>query len=161
MSEFNERPIIFPLSNPTSHAECTAEEAYRYSDGRAVFLSGSPFGPFTVGERTWHPGQGNNAYIFPGIGLGLIGSRARRVTETMFLAAARVLDTRVSEEALAEGRLVPSLKDIRNVSRAIALAVAEVAYAEGLTREPRPKNLPGVIDAMRYDGSYSDRSERD
>lgn len=156
MAELNERPIIFPLSNPTSHSECSAEQAYGWSEGRAVFLSGSPFPPVSLGGRTFVPGQGNNAYIFPGIGLGLVVAGARRVTDAMFLAAARALDDMVTDDALAEGRLVPRLRDIRSVSARIAAAVAEIAWAEGIASAPRPADLPAAIGARMYDGSYPD-----
>ena len=154
MSRHNPRPIIFPLSNPTSKSECTAAEAYGWSEGKAVFASGSPFDQVMWGGRTFTPGQGNNAYIFPGVGLGVIVSGARRVTDSMFYAAARTLAEGVPEASLNEGLLFPRLRDIRAVSARIATAVAEVAYADGLATVPRPADLPAVVRASMYDGTY-------
>jgi len=154
MARINARPLIFPLSNPTSKSECTALEAYQWSEGRAVFASGSPFEPVRLGERTLVPGQGNNAYIFPGVGLGLIVARAKRVTDAMFHAAARTLATGVSQASLDSGLLFPRLRDIRQVSAAIAEAVAEVAWAEGLARAPRPADVRGEIRRHMYDAAY-------
>jgi malate dehydrogenase (oxaloacetate-decarboxylating)(NADP+) len=150
-----ERPIIFALSNPTSRAECTAEDAYRWTEGRAIFASGSPFAPVTVGRRTLVPGQGNNAYVFPGIGLGVVLSGATRVTDEMFFAAARALAAAVSKEDLESGCLFPPLPRIREVSGAIAAAVARVAYDRGLATRPRPADLKAWVDAEMYQPVYA------
>ncbi|MEE8278843.1 MAG: NAD-dependent malic enzyme [Thermoanaerobaculia bacterium] len=154
MSEINPRPTIFALSNPTSRAECTAEQAYEWSRGRAIFASGSPFPPVTYGGREYHPGQGNNAYIFPGMGLGAVACKARRITEEMFLVAARALAEMVSEEDLAVGSIYPPLTDMREVSLTLAVAVARQAYVENLAREPEPENLRGTIAASMYEPDY-------
>ncbi|HEY7683254.1 MAG TPA: NAD-dependent malic enzyme [Gemmatimonadales bacterium] len=154
MTRINPRPIIFPLSNPTSRSECTAEEAYRWSDGGAVFASGSPFEPVTWKGKRFVPGQGNNAYIFPGIGLGVIVAKARRVTDTMFYAAARTLAGEVEEASLAQGSLFPPMREIRRVSAAIAIRVAEVAYEEGLAQAPRPEDLGAEVHRRMYDAAY-------
>jgi malate dehydrogenase (oxaloacetate-decarboxylating)(NADP+) len=154
MSRINERPIIFPLSNPTSRAECTAEDAYRWSEGRALFASGSPFEPVTLNGRSFVPGQANNAHIFPGVGLGVIVAKARRITDTMFEAAARTLAARVSGASLESGLLYPRLNQTRSVSADIAKAVAEVAYQEGLAAAPRPPDLARAVAGQMYDASY-------
>ena len=131
MAAVNARPIIFALSNPTSQAECTAEQAYCWSRGRAIFASGSPFAPVEYNGRRYVPGQGNNAYVFPGIGLGVLFSRARRVSEEMFLDAAHVLANAVDEARLASGSVYPPLSAIRAISLDIAIAVARRAAAQG------------------------------
>merc|ERR1719159_675298 len=120
MASFNEQPIIFALSNPTSMAECTAEEAYTHSEGRAVFASGSPFPTFQGFGKTYEPGQGNNAYIFPGLSLGIIGAGIRHVHESIFLFAAEGLANLVTDEDLEVGRMYPPLSKIKQVSFKIA-----------------------------------------
>ena len=154
MGKLNTNPVIFALSNPTSKAECTAEQAYTWTDGRAVFASGSPFPDCTLNGRTFKPGQGNNSYIFPGVGLGVIVSQSRRVTDEMFFVAAKVLASLVTEQDLATGRIFPELQRIREVSAAIAVAVAKVAYARKLTPKPCPDDLPARVQAEMYDPTY-------
>ena len=159
VGSFNARPVVFALSNPTSKAECTAEEAYKWTDGRAIFASGSPFAPVTLNGKTHVPGQGNNAYIFPGVGLGVVATGAKRVTDAMFIKAARVLASLLSPEELAEGRIYPSLKRIHEVSLAIAVGVAEEVYASKLTKLPRPENLTEFIRSKMFKPEYSDYAQ--
>ena len=154
MGKHNERPIVFSLSNPTSKSECTAEQAYRWTDGRAVFASGSPFDPVELDGKTHVPGQGNNAYIFPGLGLGVVACGARRVTDRMFAAAAHTLSEQVTPEDLALGRVYPSLANIRAVSLEIATAVAQVAYDDGLAAVPQPEDLRSYIAQGVYEPEY-------
>lgn len=154
MAGINKRPVIFALSNPTSKSECTAEQAYQWSDGQAVFASGSPFLPVVYGNNILSPGQGNNAYIFPGIGLGIIASDSIRVSEEMFLAAAKVLSELVDEADLKSGNVFPPLSQMRYISLKIAIAVAECAYKQGLARKLHPPSLQVMIEEMMYDPSY-------
>ncbi len=154
MGRINERPIIFPLSNPTSKSECTAEQAYRGTDGRAIFASGSPFAPVEINGETRHPGQSNNAYIFPGLGLGVIASQARFVSDTMFFEAAKTLSAQTSSGDLRSGNPFPPLNKIRAVSAQIAAAVARVAYDEGLAQRPQPKDILKDIRDKMYTPEY-------
>jgi malate dehydrogenase (oxaloacetate-decarboxylating)(NADP+) len=150
MSALNKRPVLFALSNPTSRAECTAEQAYHWSGGRAVFASGSPFGSVTYGDRQLRPGQGNNAYVFPGIGLGAVFCQARHLPDELFLIAARTLAALVTAQDLDSGALYPPLRDIRRISLAIAVNVAECAYTRRLARAKRPRNLTQAIERVMY-----------
>jgi len=154
MGKINEQPVIFALSNPTSKAECTAEQAYSWTNGRAIFASGSPFDPVTLNGKTYVPGQGNNAYVFPGVGLGIIESGARHVTNEMFFAAAKALAKEVSEDDLAKGSVYPPLPQIRDVSAVIASVVAEVAYERGLATVERPDDLLDYMKSRQYQPDY-------
>jgi malate dehydrogenase (oxaloacetate-decarboxylating)(NADP+) len=154
LAQHCERPMVFALSNPTSKAECTAQQAYEWTEGRAIFASGSPFAPVDYEGKTFVPGQGNNAYIFPGVGLGAIVSDASRVTDEMFFASARTLADQVTEHDLELGRVYPPLDSIRDVSAAIATAVAEVAYQRGLARRPRPDDLAAAVRAEMFEPDY-------
>ncbi len=154
MGRINQRPIVFALSNPTSKAECSAEEAYRHTEGRALFACGSPYDPVEFDGKTFVPRQGNNSYIFPGIGLGAIASGTRLVTDEMFMAAAHTLAHLVSESDIKQGSLFPALARIREVSAHIAAAVAEVAYKRGLATGQPPKDLNAYIQSQMYDPHY-------
>ena len=151
MAKLNQRPIVFALSNPTSQAECTAEQAYRWTGGRALFACGSPFDPVQHEGQTLVPRQGNNSYIFPGVGLGAIVSRAARITDDMFMTAAHTLAHLVTESDLAQGSLYPSLPRIREVSAQIAVAVANVAYKGGYAGAPKPADLLKAVEDKMYD----------
>jgi malate dehydrogenase (oxaloacetate-decarboxylating)(NADP+) len=150
MAALNDHPLVFALSNPTSHAECTAEQAYGCTGGRAVFSSGSPSEAVMLGGRRLAPSQTNNAYVFPGLGLAVVGTGARRVTEGMLLAAAKALAGEADQSLLESGALFPPFEEIRAVSLRVALAVAQVAKAEGLVSRELPEDLEAHLAGSMY-----------
>ncbi|SOE90580.1 Malic enzyme [Burkholderia sp. YR290] len=154
MARVNERPIIFPYSNPTSRSECTAEEAYTWSDGRAVFASGSPFAPVQYNGQTFVPGQGNNVYIFPALGMAIYATEARRVTDEMLIIAAHALAAQVSQEDLDAGLIYPPQSRIFRTSLAVAREIAQYIFDQGLAGVPRPDNLDAFMAAKAYQPSY-------
>ncbi|KYO27997.1 NADP-dependent malic enzyme [Alligator mississippiensis] len=158
MASFNKRPIIFALSNPTSKAECSAEQCYQVTQGRGIFASGSPFDPVTLPDGcTLYPGQGNNAYVFPGVALGIVSCGVRHITDEIFLTTAEVIAQQVSEKHLQEGRLYPPLMTIQDVSLKIAVKIAEQAYSNNTASfYPEPKDKEALIRSQVYSTDYED-----
>jgi malate dehydrogenase (oxaloacetate-decarboxylating)(NADP+) len=155
MARINERPLIFALSNPTSKSECTALDAYRATGGRALFACGSPFDPCTFEGKRFVPRQGNNSYIFPGVGLGAIVSRASRITDEMFMAAAHTLASLVDPDDLAQGSLYPALTRVREVSARVAASVATVAFEQKLAGIPQPSDPLSYVRLQMYEPRYA------
>ncbi|NWH47766.1 MAON protein, partial [Fregata magnificens] len=156
MAAFNERPIVFALSNPTSKAECTAEQCYRLTEGRGIFASGSPFSKVTLPNgQTFFPGQGNNAYVFPGVALGVIACGVRHISDDIFLITAESIAAEVTEQNLAEGRLYPPLDSIREVSFKIAVKIVDWAYKHGLASwYPEPADKEAFVKRLIYSPDY-------
>ena len=154
MVRINQRPIIFPYSNPTSHSECTAEEAYQWSEGRAVFASGSPFPPVRWRDRTFVPGQGNNVYIFPAIGMAVYATRAKRITEEMFITAARAVAEQVTKAELDVGLIYPPQSEILKTELYAAQRVAEVIFQRDLARVAKPADIGAFIQSQTYKPEY-------
>ena len=154
MSAVNERPVIFPYSNPTSHSECTAEQAYTWSDGRAIFASGSPFAPVTYKGRTFTPGQGNNVFIFPALGMAVFATRAKRVTDEMLITAAEAVAAQITEKDFADGLIYPAVRNIREVSVNVAVRIAEVIFKSGRAGVRRPKDIRRFIEKQMYQPVY-------
>ena len=155
MSRINERPVIFPYSNPTSKSECTAQEAIEWSKGRAIFASGSPFAPLHWKDRLFVPGQGNNVYIYPAVGLAVFATEARRVTDEMFLKAAESLAAQVTEQDLAVNLIYPPMANIREASIEVAVRVAELVFDRGLAGVPRPADVGAFVRGKVYDPAYA------
>ncbi|MGB5263848.1 MAG: malic enzyme-like NAD(P)-binding protein, partial [Lutimonas sp.] len=155
MTTINERPIIFPYSNPTSHSECTAEEAYQYSKGRAIFASGSPFAPVTYKGKKFTPGQGNNVFIFPALGLAVFATEAKRVTDDMLITASEAVSEQVTKKDFDNGLIYPSVNKIAEVSFKVAVIIAEHIFDSGLAGVEKPKDLAKFIKSKMYQPRYS------
>jgi malate dehydrogenase (oxaloacetate-decarboxylating) len=153
MGAADERPVIFPLSNPTNHAEATAEDVLTWTDGRAIVATGSPFQPVTIGDTTYTIAQSNNSYIFPGVGLGVRASGATRVSDSMFMAAAHALADHVDATAPGES-ILPPLVEVREVGRAIAIAVAKAAVADGVAPAASDDELIAAVDTTMWTPDY-------
>jgi len=155
-----DRPIIFPMSNPTHLSECTAEEAFKWTNGQVLFASGSPFPPLKVNGETITPSQANNAYVFPGLALGVISAQVTSIPDSFFLVAARALANAVADQTLESGSLFPPLSTIREVSKTIAIAVAKHAFDLGLASVERPENEHQLRELVESQ-IYNHRSVRD
>jgi malate dehydrogenase (oxaloacetate-decarboxylating)(NADP+) len=147
MARINERPVILAMSNPTSKSECTAHDAFYGTGGRALFASGSPFGPVAIDGKTFIPGQANNSYVFPGVRMGVVASGSRLVTDEMFECCRGVGCRNFCNRSRAR-RLYPPLTRIREVSLAISTTVAGVAFERNLATVPRPDDLHAYIRAL-------------
>ncbi len=154
MSEINDRPVIFPYSNPTSRSECTAEEAYKWSGGRAIFASGSPFDPVVINGQRFVPGQGNNVYIFPAMGMAVLATESKRVTEEMFIVAAKAVAEQVTDADLATGLIYPPQSHILDASLHTATRIAEKIFDSGLAGIPRPADIGAHISDLAYKPVY-------
>ena len=150
----NARPVVFMLSNPTANAECTPDEALRWTEGRALLATGSPFQDVAFQGRRVPVAQANNVFIFPGVGLGAIVSRAHRVTDLMFLAAAKALAECVPDSSIREGRVLPPIGEVRRAAVAVAFAVAREAGRAGLGDAPDEPGLSRRIAAAMWNPEY-------
>ncbi|APR76012.1 NAD-dependent malic enzyme [Minicystis rosea] len=154
MSRLNERPIIFALSNPTDRAECSAEQAYTWSKGKALYAAGVQFPDVTVNGKTFHPGQANNFYVFPAIGLATYVARPKRITDACFVTAAQALADQVGPELRARGMLFPSQADILESEITTAARVAERMFDDGLAQVQRPPDIRAWIEGQLYTPTY-------
>jgi malate dehydrogenase (oxaloacetate-decarboxylating)(NADP+) len=154
MARINQRPIIFALSNPTDHAECTPREAYGWTQGRAIYAAGVQFPPVRIDGKSLIPSQANNVYIFPAVGMAIYATQAKRVTDEMFIVAARALADQVTKPQLEEGMLYPPQANLLEVELATAAKVAEEIFARGLARVERPKDIAAFIASHAYQPRY-------
>lgn len=155
MYKYCKRPIIFPLSNPTANAECSAQQAYELTEGNAIFASGSPFEPVTIGDKTFTPSQCNNMFIFPALGLAANLVRARRISYNMLNKAGLALANSLTMEERSSGMLFPHINRIRSVSKEVAVAVARAAFSEGLAQIKEPADLENFITSAMYQPDYA------
>jgi malate dehydrogenase (oxaloacetate-decarboxylating)(NADP+) len=154
MARLDDRPIVFALSNPTDHAECTAEEAYRWSNGKAIYAAGVQFPPVALGGKTFFPSQANNFYIFPAVSLAVYATRARRVTDEMFIEAARATADQVTEEQRDRGMLFPPQSNVLETEVRTAERVAQLVFERKLAQVDRPKDIAAWMRGMLYKPEY-------
>jgi malate dehydrogenase (oxaloacetate-decarboxylating)(NADP+) len=154
MSRLNGRPIIFALSNPTEHAECTPDEAYKWSKGKALYAAGVQFPPVSYGGRTFLPGQANNFYIFPAVGMAIYATRAKRVTDEMFIEAAHALADQMSPRELEQGLLFPPQSNILETEIKVAVRVAKVVFEGNLAGVVQPDDYEAFIRDQVYKPEY-------
>jgi malate dehydrogenase (oxaloacetate-decarboxylating)(NADP+) len=155
MTEQAERPVIFALSNPTDHAECSAQEAYEWSNGKAIYAAGVPFDPVRLGDKVFIPGQANNYYLFPGVSLGIYAAKPKLIPDALWIEGARALADLVTPEQREKGMVFPPQKDILAISTAVAERVAKLAFDKGLAREKQPKDVGAFIRELQYQPDYS------
>lgn len=155
MSRVNERPVILALSNPTEKAECTAEQAYAWSNGKALYAAGVQFAPVSYGGKTFLPGQANNFYIFPAVGMAIYATRAKRVTDQMFIEAARGVADQVSAAQLEQGLLYPLQSNILETELKTAARVAALVFDSGLAGVERPKDVEAFVRSHVYVPQYA------
>ncbi len=160
MSKLNERPIIFALSNPTEKSECTAEQAYTWSKGKALFAGGGQFPDVTVNGKLFHPGQANNMYVFPAIGLATYCARPRRLTDECFVAAAEASADQVSHDLRDKGMLFPGQDNILETEVTTATRVAEFMFKNGLATADRPRDIRAWIEGQLYRPEYATTAEQ-
>lgn len=155
MCRQNDRPIILALSNPTTHAECTAEQAYSWSNGKAIYAAGVQFDPVTLNGTTYLPGQANNFYIFPAVGMAIFATQASRVTDQMFIEAARAVADQVPGDLLKQGLLYPRQENILETEIKTAARVAKLVFDSGLARVERPEDMEAFIRQHVYTPEYT------
>jgi malate dehydrogenase (oxaloacetate-decarboxylating)(NADP+) len=156
MTEQIERPVIFALSNPTDHAECSAQEAYEWSNGKAIYAAGVPFDPVRLGDKVFIPGQANNYYLFPGVSLGIYAAKPKLIPDALWIEGARALAGLVTPEEREKGMVFPPQKDILAISTAVAERVAKLAFDKGLAQEKKPKDVGAYIRSIQYRPDYSE-----
>src|SRR5262245_25141091 len=154
MARINPRPIIFALSNPTDHAECTPIEAYGWTQGRAIYAAGVQFPPVRIDGKVLMPSQANNVYIFPAMGMAIYATQAKRVTDEMFIVAARAVAEQVTKQQLDEGMLYPPQANLLDVELNTASKVAELIFARGLQRVDKPADVSGFVRSHAYEPRY-------
>src|SRR5580658_7777814 len=159
MARINERPVILALSNPTEHAECTADQAYTWSKGKAIYAAGVQFAPVHYNGQTFLPGQANNFYIFPAVGMATFATQARRITDEMFIEAGQAVADQVSPDLLKQGLLYPLQSNILETEISTAARVAKLVFDAGLARVPRPADIVAYIRGLVYQPTYQNTAD--